>query len=243
MLGQIRKRDFRSAADFLSFVLDWAPRKFTAVLEHVDWKELDALIDREWANMSREAEWLLGALSAKPDGQEEVRTLVWDNLERIQRFPPQLVLIAPDAAVEHLRRGRNIRLAQHDHVDWRLGGIAVAIIDDVAPDLVDRVFAPFTEQLSRALSAPNASSYRDSERMIGLLLTKAPDVATSVLSGLDVGVAENGLADCLRGRRTNQRSAALIVEAAVDMPGPTGQMARRLRRRFPKASVPPATFE
>lgn len=238
-LGQISKRDFQSAAELLSFLLDWAPRKFGGILADVEWSRLDTLIGREWGNLPHDAEALLGILSATPDGRQSVQTLVADNLERIERFPARLVPIAPHAAIEHLRRGRSIRLAWLDRVDWYFGGIAVTTIDEMEPNLVHDAFVPFTEQLSRALSAPNAGFYRDSERMIGLLLAKAPNVGGSVLSRLDVDVAERGLTDCLRGGRAHQRSAALIVQAAVDMPGKTGAMARRLRERFPKASVPP----
>ena len=223
-LLQIRKRDFQSAAEFLYFLFHWAPKKLAVVLSH-------------------ETEVLLGILAATTDGRRSVQELVHGNLERIERFPPRLVLIAPESAIEHLKRGREIRLAQFDHVDWHIGGMAVATIDEAEPELVPQVFAPFSRQFSRALSAPNASFFRDSELMISLMLAKAPGFATSVLSRLDVGVAERGLADCLRGRRGYQRSAALIVEATIGLPGPSGAMARRLRKSFPKASLPPTRSE
>ena len=242
-LAEVRRRDFGAAADFLYFLFEWAPRKFAAVLSEIEWADIDSLIDEEWANLSHEAAVLLGILAATTDSQRSVQELVQANLERIERFPPRLVLVAPEAAVEHLKRGREIRLAQFDSVDWDLGGLAVAVIDESEPGLVHRIFAPFEEQFARALSAPNATFFDESELLIGLMLAKVPDFAMKVLSRLDVEVAEGGLADCLRKRKRHQRSAALVVEAAIGVPGPTGAMARRLRKRFPKASVPPKGLE
>ena len=100
-----------------------------------------------------------------------------------------------------------------------------------------RVLAPFEEQIARALSAPNATFVDNTELMITLLLDKAPEFVTGVLSKIDVKVAEDGLADCLRKKEEHKRSAALLVEAAIELQGPTGKMARRLRQRFPKASI------
>ena len=56
---------------------------------------------------------------------------------------------------------------------------------------------------------------------------------------LDVKVVEESLAACLSQGRRHRRAAALVVDSARRMPGEIGEMGRRLRRRFPKASVPP----
>jgi len=242
-LAEMRRRDFGAAANFLYFLFKWAPRKFAAVLSEIEWADIGSLIDEEWANLSQEAEVLLGILAATKDGQRSVEELVQANLERIERFPPRLVLVAPEAAVDHLKRGREVRLAQLKRVDWDLGGLAVTVIDELEPGLVHRVFAPFEEDFARALSAPNATFFDDSELLIGLMLGKVPDFAARVLSRVDAEVAERGLVDCLRKRREHQRSAALIVEAAIGGTGPMGAMAQRLRKRFPKASVPPKALE
>ena len=129
-------------------------------------------------------------------------------------------------------------MAEFNHVDWELGGLAVAVVDELEPGLVHRTFAPFEEHFARAISAPNSTFFDESERLISLMLEKVPDFATRVLSRLDVETAEGGLADCFRMKKGHQRSAALIVEAAIGVPGPTGAMGRRLRKRFPKASMP-----
>ena len=105
-LAEVRRRDFGAAADFLYFLFKWAPRKFAAVSSEIEWAEIDSLIDGEWANLSHEAGVLLGILAATTDSQRSVQELVQANLERIERFPPRLVLVAPEAAVEHLKRGR-----------------------------------------------------------------------------------------------------------------------------------------
>lgn len=237
----VRKRDLQSAAHFLHFLFHWAPKKFVSMLSHLDWLELDSLIGEDWANPTHEAEVLLGTLGAHPSGRRKLRELVARNLDRIEQFSPRLAVIAPEAAIEHAKRGQPVRLAQYNHVDWYFGGLAVALIHEVEPDLVPQVLAPFEDQFVRALSSPNSTFFDESELLISLLVDRTPEFAAGVLSRLDVRAAEGGLADCLRKKKGHKRASALLVEAAIGLQGQTGEMARRLRQRFPKASVPPVT--
>jgi len=87
------------------------------VVSHLDWQRLETAIGDAWADLPHEAEVLLGTLYSHPAGRASVTTFITRNLNRIEKLPPRLVLLAPDAAVEHVTRGRTVRLAQHDHVD------------------------------------------------------------------------------------------------------------------------------
>ncbi|MXW20209.1 MAG: hypothetical protein F4Z95_05340 [Gammaproteobacteria bacterium] len=237
---KIRKRDFQAAAHFLHFFFDWAPRKFSAMLAYIKWDELDVLIGDDWENLTHEALVLLGTFSMNPPGRQRIQELVVRNLDRIEQLPPRLAVIAPEAALRHARNGRYLRLVQYDHVDWRFGGLALAVICQAEPDLLQSLFAPFEKQLAKALSAPNSSFFDESELLIRLLLDKAPDCARRVLEHLEIRVAENGWMDCLRKSKGHRASAALLIEGAIEIEGPVGDMARRLRKRFPKSSLPPA---
>ena len=96
-LADVRRRDFGAAADFLYFLFRWARRKFAAVVSEIEWADIDSLIGEEWSNLSHEADVLLAILAATTDSQRSVRDLVQANLERIEKFPPRLVLIAPES--------------------------------------------------------------------------------------------------------------------------------------------------
>jgi hypothetical protein len=52
-------------------------------------------------------------------------------------------------------------------------------------------------------------------------------------------VAEKNFAECLRGDEDHRRTTAAVIESAITLDGPVGEMARRLRARFPKASMAP----
>lgn len=238
-VSKARRRDFQTVAQFLHFLFRCAPRKFKDVISQLDWARLEIEIGDAWSNLPHEAEVLLGTLYAHPSGRAAVTAFINRNLKRIETFPPRLALLAPDAAVEHATSGRTIRLAQHGHVDWRFGGVALAIIGDAKPELLDTVVSPFKGALAKAISSPNATFFDEAEPLIRVLVDKVPQVFRQILSEVNVEVAEKGLADCLEKGGGHARAAALLVQFALDSTNGMKEMAARLRKRFSSASIPP----
>ena len=66
----------------------------------------------------------------------------------------------------------------------------------------------------------------------------APRVWSEVLEKMNPIEAQENLAECLRQNEDHRRTAAALIESAIDAEGPIGAMALRLRARFPSASVP-----
>ena len=236
-LSTVRKRDFQTAASFLIFLSKCSPKKFLSVVSHVDWTWLASAIGDDWANLPHETEVLLGVLSSQRQTQAMVTSFLAQNLDRIVKLPPRLALIAPEVAIQHIERGREIRLASH-HMDWRYGGIALAVIADTRPELVEVASSPYERNLTNDFSAPNSSFIDGAALFIWVLRNRAPQLLTRVLTQLNVDEAERGLADCFAKGGEPGRAAALLVDAALEIPGKIGDMAKRLRTRFPAASRP-----
>ena len=97
----------------------------------------------------------------------------------------------------------------------------------------------YVDDIAEAISKPNCSFLRDAEDFMQIVLELAPIARAGVLSRVNPEVAELGLTDCLRKSAEFARTAALIVEAGLEHTGAVKKMAQRLRKRFPKASVPP----
>lgn len=238
-ISTVRPRHFQSASDFLYFLNQSAPRKYEAVLRQLDWEKLDSVIGDDWANTPHETEVLLGTLHSRPSTRHLVQKFIFERADRIVHFPPRLMLMVPEVGFAHLAKGGSLRLAQYDHVSWNLGGIALAIIAEARPELVEQSVTPFVDAIARGVTRYNRDSTGPAEGLVRVLIEHAPVAWREVLAKLDPVVAEKNLAECLARDKDHRRTAAAVIESAITLDGPVGDMARRLRARFPKASTAP----
>lgn len=238
-VSMVRPRHFQSAAFFLHFLYQSAPRKYDAALRQLDWDTLDSVMAEDWADMPHDTEVLLGTLSLRPQTRHLIQEFIADRVERIVHFPPRLMLMAPEVGIAHLARGRRLRLAKYDHLSWDFGGVALAIVAKSRPELVEQAVAPFVDNIARGLANYSRNFTGPAEGLVRVVIEHAPIAWRGVLTKLDPA-AEDDLAKCLAGDEDHRRTAAAVVESALPLDGPIGDMARRLRSQFPKASAAPA---
>ena len=237
-ISTVQPRYFQSAAFFLHFLHLAAPRKYEAVLSELDWEKLDSIIGGDWANMPHDTEVLLGSLYSRPPTRRLVEKLISNRADRIVHFPPRLMLMVPEVGLAHLDQGGSLRLAQNDHLSWYSGGAAMALVAEARPDLVEQTVAPFVDAIARGVTKYNRDSTGPAEGFVRVVIEHAPLVWQEVLANLDPTVAEENLAECLKGDADHRRTAAVIIESTITSDGLVGDMSRRLRARFPKASIP-----
>lgn len=238
-LSDARMRQFQSAAGLLDFLFRCAPKKYEAVVQHLDWAKIDAEIGEDWPNPSHETEVLLGLLSLSEVTRPLVADFIASHADQIQDLPPRLVLLAPQVGIEHVAAGKSLRLGRHGYVEWEMGAIALALIGEDRPELVAAAVKPFVGNIAKSLAGYSRNHADEAEYLIRLLIDKAPEVWGDIVAALDVDAAEKSFADCLIQGRGHRRVAALAIDAAIRMNGHVGEMAQRLRKRFPKASIPP----
>lgn len=238
-VSTVRPRHFQSAGFFLHFLSQSAPRKYEAVLRQLDWERLGSVISDDWADMPHDTEVLLGTLYLRPPTRHLVQQFISDRADRIVHFPPRLMLMVPDVGLAHLTKGGSLRLAQYDHVSWDFGGLALAIIAEARPELVEQAVAPFVGAIRRGVMNYNRDFTGPAEGFISVVIEHAPAAWRAVLAEIDPAVAEEDFADCLRKNEEHRRTAAAVIESAINLEGSVGDMARRLRARFPTASTAP----
>jgi hypothetical protein len=236
-ISTVRLRHFQSAAFFLHFLSLSAPRNYEAVLRQLDWEKLDSAIGDDWKDMSHETEVLLGTLYSRPPARHFIQKLISDRADQIVNFPPRLMLMAPEVGLAHLAKGGLLRLAQYDHLSWYFGGVALAIIAEERPVLVEQAVSPFFETVARKVTSYNRSSTGPAEGFVRTVIEHAPVAWREALAKFDPDMAEKNLAECLTKDEDHRRTAAAVIESAIALDSPVGDMARRLRARFPKASV------
>ncbi|MBE2287429.1 MAG: hypothetical protein IAE77_28500 [Prosthecobacter sp.] len=238
-ISTVRPRHFQSAAYFLHFLCKSAPRKYHAVLRKLNWGKLDSVISNDWANMPHDTEVLLSALHSRPQVRHLVQKLIADRADRIVQFPPRLMLIAPEVGVAHIAKGGILRLSHYNLVNWSFGGLALAIVGEARRELVEQAVSPFIADIARGLSNYSHDFTGPAEGLVRVVIEYAPVAWREVLGKIDPTVAEKCLSECLAGDPDHKRTAATVIESAINLDGPVGDLARRLRVQFPKASTGP----
>lgn len=233
-----RIRDYQSAAGLLHLLYRCVPTTYDHVIRQIDFGKLSSEIAKDWANPSHETVLLLGSMSLSDATRKLVSDFIASHANRIEEMPPRLVLLAPRVGTEHLQAGKKLRLAQFNHVAWESGAIALALIGEDQPELVPPAATPFVDEIAKGVESYDRNYAGEAEFLIHVLLEMAPTVWKDILFAVDTELAEKSLANCLAKGGAHRRAAALVVDSALQTCGPVGQLARRLRKRFPKSSIP-----
>ncbi|MCZ6875759.1 MAG: hypothetical protein O7G88_19890, partial [bacterium] len=190
-------RRFQHITWLLAFMARATPPKFRATVSTMDWTRIAETIGHQWRNLPHDAEVLFGIAYGAKSCRETLKETIHANLPRIEAFPPRLVLLAPLAAYEHVEQGGLIRLAQHDHVDWRFGTGVIACFADDRPDLLEAVLKPSEVSTGRVLSSAHPSFYEDAANYARVIAQAAPESLQRILDAVDVTGAQNGWATAL----------------------------------------------
>jgi hypothetical protein len=238
-VSSVRPRHFQSAAFFLHFLFQSAPRKYEAVMRHLDWDKLNAVIGDDWADMPHDTEVLLGTLCSRSSTRHLVQKFIFDKADQIVHFSPRLMLMAPEVGLAHVAKGGSVRLAQFEHVNWDLGGMALVIIAESRPELVELAVTPYVDAIVRGVTNYSRDFTGPAEGLVRVVIEHAPVAWSRILAKLDPAIAETNFSACLKLDEDHRRTAAAVIESAITLDGSVGDMGRRLRSKFPKASIPP----
>ncbi|GAB7541415.1 hypothetical protein [Cupriavidus sp. 8B] len=237
-LSACPKRNFQSAAALLSFLHKAAPKKFHATVDALDWDQIEATIGDDWRWLFHDAEVLMAVCFGSPAARPQLAGLIERNLHRIDQLPPRLALIAPQAGYTHVAQGGTIALSNYGHFHWELAVGVLAHFANERPQLVNALLSPHEVHGGKILSNEHPSWFQKATTFLRLLGQVAPDNLARMLGHVHVSGAERGWANALNGKGVERQSAAFLVHCAIDRADAVGEMARKLRRRFPKRSIP-----
>ena len=234
--GQLR--EFQSIGFLLHFMARATPAKFRLIVAAMDWVSIAETIGDQWRNLPHDAEVLFGIAYGAEGCRETIARVIHDNLWRVEAFPPRLSLIAPKAAYQHAESGGLIRLAHHNHIDWRFGISTIAYFAEERPELLETMLGPSEIPTGRVLSNSHPSWYREAANYVQLLREVAPLSLQRILDAVDVEPAEKGWVRALRKGKGPRKTVAHLIDASLERTDALGILAKRLRIRFPKSSVP-----
>ena len=127
--------------------------------------------------------------------------------------------------------------------------LALADFEVHEPELIPALLEPHYEGFSAALSQPSPSFYDDALLFLRLLAQIAPAGLTRVLDRIAIEAATRGWRNALSMREGNsehgakaraRQVAAFLVYHALERLDAIGDLARTLRREFPRHSIPRA---
>jgi hypothetical protein len=239
-LSATPRRNFQDATFFLDFLKKASRAKFNATVTALDWSRIERTIGDDWADLPHDAEIFLSVNYSNKRARELVTEVVSRNRNRIVKFSPRVACMMPEVAIRHVESGRVVRLAQHFHYEFQFGAILVAQFAELRPDLVETLLAPFEQAGGTALSHENSSWFTDAAMFIEVIREAAPACLRRMLSAVDVQKAEAGWKDSLEKSGTARDAVALLIESALSREDTVGDMARKLRKNFPKRSQPKA---
>lgn len=242
-ISKARKREYQTCAMLLSFLHDIAPDAYQAAVRAIDWVSVDATIGEDWLKGSRDAEVLFGVCFDDPEARAEVRKLVSANLHRIAWLPSRLALMFPDLAIEHLDADNTVSFDSRNA--W--AALIIGHVAAVRPDLLNRLIEPRLPEIAADLSRRSPTFLNEKLWTLAVIADAAPSSFERLVEKIDVVGAEVGWGDALKGvnnnRMRNSRAdarqvTAFLIEKSIGRADSVGVLARKLRRQFPKASVP-----
>jgi hypothetical protein len=117
--------------------------------------------------------------------------------------------------------------------------MALALTAEMQPELVEQTVAPLVDTIVLGVTTYNRNFTGPAEGFIRVLTEHAPIAWRAVLNKLDPTVVEKNFSECLKGDEDHRRAIAVVIESSITLNSPVGDMARRLRARFPGASSSP----
>ncbi|MGY2809366.1 hypothetical protein ACVW1B_005757 [Bradyrhizobium sp. USDA 4502] len=120
------------------------------------------------------------------------------------------------------------------------GAIILLLLVESRPDLVLSVLEPLVSPVSQKLSNSHPSSWRDAHLFFHAIRQFEPGFLERMLDGVDPATAEPNWITGIKSPSDIRRATALLIDAAVSREDRIGEMARRIRKKYPSKSKPTA---
>ncbi|OYX52080.1 MAG: hypothetical protein B7Y97_02715 [Sphingomonas sp. 32-66-10] len=253
-VSAINRRDFQTAAWLLGFIGEVSKRQFEATVAHIDWARIDRTIGDAWGAMYHEVAIFLQVAFHAGSAKASIRAMIAAHLDEMEPLSVRLAMLAPETAARQVTAGKTVGLASHGHFHWRMSAAVVAQLVNPHPDLLEPMIAPHVAAASAQLGRKTQPFFDKPLLFLRLARQMAPVGFERIMAGIDPDGAEAGWTAALQGadarqhaptgdrrqRRADRESAAWLVEGALERDDALGEVARRVRARFPRRSLPPA---
>lgn len=230
-LSQAPLRMFQQVSFILAFLKRVSRPKFNRLVNLMSWDVIGITIGEHWKRLPHDAEVLFGVASGASKSCEPVASLIRRNTNCMEVMAPRLVLIAPDNALDFVRGGKKVALANFSHVDWVFGPFVVRLFADRDVNLLPATLEQCIPTLATSLSEAHESWYKESAPMLESMLKHAPQSLQKALDLMDVVRASVGWTAAWRAGGGSRNAARLLIRSARERTDALGDFARQLGKR------------
>ena len=245
------RRDVQSAWQLLDFLSNVDPVKFEETLAQINWASVDEMIGDTWSQHNHEVEVFLQICFRSKIARNELQALILKNISRLGIMSARLAMLAPDVAIQELQSGHVIGLGDSFHFEWQIGAAVVAQIAKSSPEFLEPLLRPHLSTAGYLLSKPNQPFFGEPLLFLCLVWQLSPKSFCGIVSSINPEGALVGWCDSLNAKTHSQKrradtfqsdrhTAAWLIERTLEREDRVGDVARALRKRFPKRSIPPA---
>jgi hypothetical protein len=237
-LSRTTKRQFQPAGYLIDFLRRSDPDVFRHVLRAIRWSAIDATIGDGWENPSHDEEVFLRIASLDGETAKTIAAIIEERLKDAKTLRPKLALLSPNLIERHLDQGRIITIDWRGHVDWMSAAVILARLIETRPDLVPTVLEPLVLPVSEKLSKSHPNFWRDAHLFFHIIRQFAAGYLERMLAGVDPATAESNWIAGIKSSPDVRRATAILIDAASSRGDAVGEMARRVRRKYPAKSKP-----
>ena len=234
------RREFQKAAYFLGFFRKVAPKKAAALCKKLDWGRLNETIGPEWHSLTHDTTILICQIAQDKTSRDIVESVIKSHSADIHVMPSRIAVLAPEVACDVINKGGTIQIGDDMALSWPVAAYVVSKFGELRTDLVCKLVTPHADRAASSLQSKQTNLFDDADTFIRALEETAPEILAKILAKLDPAQAEAAWLACFRDGVKAKRTAAILVEHCLTMPGELGTVANRLRKRFPSASIPPS---
>jgi hypothetical protein len=248
-LSQSDQRSFQAAAGLLDVLRKVSPTVFAETVRALDWQRIGAAIGPGWKDEIGDARMLLSMAWQLPAARPAISEIIARNEDQIANLSPRLAWMAPEVAFRHLAAGKPISITKHGHGEWQLGVAVLARVAHTKPRLLAKFLEPHYAPIAAILSQQSPSFWDEAALFIRVLAEVDKAGLTRILDQIDPTKVAEGWRNALLGREAHRKhekdanpreTAALLIHYAIDRADALGDLARQLRRRHAKRSIPSA---
>jgi hypothetical protein len=247
-ISQLTPRGFQGAAKLFNILRTSRRDIYDEAVASLEWKAIEATVGDNWSKLPHDADMFLAQCHASKVGRKEVARLIEAHIEEIGRLDVRFAVMAPKAAFRQIERGAQISLSPR----WQLGAVVLAEFHKHRPELVQVLLGDHLASMAMALSNESPTYFEDTLLFLRVCRQVAPEAFESILSRIELSVAEKGWRTALTNRKANRRlrsgAARIVIAWLVNVSryrtDSLGDLSRRLLAEMPtETSISPKKLE
>lgn len=229
-LSQAPLRMFQQVSYLLAVLHRVSRAKYTRLVKLMDWNAVGSTIGGHWKHLPHDPEVLLGVAACTRDSRSTIATFITRNIDQMTIMPARMAIVAPETAVEFVRNGKSIALANFSHVEWRYGAFVIELFAEKAPELLPIVLKQCIPTAAESLSAADKSWYKESAPMLKAMLTHAPASMHQMLDLISVDKAAIGWRAAWKAGSGSRRTVDVLLQAAGERSDAIGEFSRQFSK-------------